>query len=205
MISHMIKWLKKIPIDLGQESVADRTMGKKIALSLLPDGVGKSALDIGAREGVQTRILEEKGFCVTSVDVDVRFDGCIELDVNDPLPFEAQSFDLVWSSEVIEHLECPAEFMQEINRVLKPGGVAILTTPNSGAWFFRLFKLFGLPPEKLQRDDHIHFFDIGDIRELAPTAKIYGYFPYLLVKRVITRGLGLLTPTFVMHIVKPSQ
>lgn len=41
-----------------------------------------------------------------------------------------ESFDLVVSVEVIEHVEEDEKFVSEVNRVLKPGGSLILTTPN---------------------------------------------------------------------------
>jgi SAM-dependent methyltransferase len=40
------------------------------------------------------------------------------------------SFDTVVSFQVIEHIQNDRLFLQEIQRVLKPGGVALLTTPN---------------------------------------------------------------------------
>ncbi len=47
------------------------------------------------------------------------------------LPFEADSFDLVTSFQVIEHLDDPVPWLREIARVLRVGGIAILTTPNA--------------------------------------------------------------------------
>ncbi len=48
-----------------------------------------------------------------------------------PLPVEDETFDFVVCGEVIEHMEQDPMFMMaEINRVLKPGGVLLLTTPN---------------------------------------------------------------------------
>jgi len=51
-------------------------------------------------------------------------------DINDPLPFEDGSFDCVVSREGIEHLVTPFSFLGELCRVLKPGGMLFLTTPN---------------------------------------------------------------------------
>lgn len=48
----------------------------------------------------------------------------------DHLPFPPESFDLIISRSVIEHLEHPRRVFQEFFRVLKPGGRAILLTPN---------------------------------------------------------------------------
>jgi SAM-dependent methyltransferase len=47
-----------------------------------------------------------------------------------PIPFPDNSFDSIVSFQVIEHLEDDALFIKEIHRILKPGGCAILTTPN---------------------------------------------------------------------------
>lgn len=48
-----------------------------------------------------------------------------------PLPAEDETFDYIMCSEVIEHMEQDPMFMlAELNRVLKPGGMLILTTPN---------------------------------------------------------------------------
>lgn len=46
------------------------------------------------------------------------------------LPFEESSFDVVVMTDVIEHLPDPVAMLQEIRRVLAPGGTAIITTPN---------------------------------------------------------------------------
>ena len=46
------------------------------------------------------------------------------------LPFAGSSFDLVFASWLLEHLEQPAADFSEISRVLRPGGVLIFITPN---------------------------------------------------------------------------
>ena len=204
-MSAVIDLLKKVPIDLGQGAVAETTKGKQIALSLVPPGHGKTALDVGARRGHQTRWLTERGYSVTSIDVEPLFEGCLAVDANKDLPFEDERFDLIWSSEVIEHLEDPVHALAELRHVTKPGGELILTTPNSYAWLFRAIALVGLTPQRIQRKDHIQFFDDAAIRALAPDADLYGYFPYMLVKKTIRRGIGALSPTFVLHIRKPRR
>ena len=49
---------------------------------------------------------------------------------HEPLPYGDATFDVVTATEVIEHLEDFREVLREIYRVLKPGGVCILSTPN---------------------------------------------------------------------------
>lgn len=46
------------------------------------------------------------------------------------LPFRSEAFDIVWCSDVIEHLDDPSRVFQEFWRILKPGGVALVSTPN---------------------------------------------------------------------------
>lgn len=54
-----------------------------------------------------------------------------QLDLNThPLPYEDESFDLVTCSEVLEHVENYRAVLREIRRVLKPGGLMVVTTPN---------------------------------------------------------------------------
>ena len=157
---------------------------------------------MGAREGIQTRWLAHRSYQVTPIDIEPVFAACKKVDANKELPFENGEFDLVWCSEVIEHVRDPEYSLREMARVVKPGGHIILTTPNSYAWIFRFIALFGLTPQKIQRKDHLHFFNIDDIKSLAPDAVIYGYFPYMMVKKTIVRGVGALSPTFVIHIHK---
>jgi SAM-dependent methyltransferase len=206
LTKRIIRTLKNVvPLDLGQGNLRTTTQGKVIALGLVPPGNGRTALDVGAREGDQTRWLEAHGYEVTSIDVAPGFPECRVVDCNDRLPFPDHSFDLVWSSEVIEHLREPAFSLSELRRVTKPGGRIILTTPNSYALIFRFIALFGLTPQRIQREDHLHFFGVDDIRALAPDARVYGYFPYVFVKRTVQRGVGALSPTFVLEIEQPGD
>lgn len=56
-----------------------------------------------------------------------------EADLNGPLPVPDGAFDLIFAVEVIEHLENSRQVVRELYRLLAAGGVAILTTPNTGS------------------------------------------------------------------------
>lgn len=189
-----------VPLDLGQGGRRSVTKGKLIARDLVPPPAapGRRALDVGCREGEQSRWLEACGYAVTSIDLEKRCDRAEIVDADAPLPWADATFDLVWCSEVIEHLRDPAASIGEMRRVLAPGGAIVVTTPNSGAWFFRAAAAAGLRPSRLQNPAHRHFFTLADVRTLFPSAKLYGFFPYAIVKARIERGVGLLTPTFVV-------
>lgn len=56
-------------------------------------------------------------------------------DFEGQFPYESASFDLVTTMEVIEHVVgSPRAFLQEIRRVLKPGGHLFVATPNAASW-----------------------------------------------------------------------
>ncbi len=50
------------------------------------------------------------------------------------LPFRGESFECVISSEVIEHVPCEEVLFDEMWRVLKPGGLLVVGTPDYGGW-----------------------------------------------------------------------
>ncbi|MFI5660551.1 methyltransferase domain-containing protein [Streptomyces sp. NPDC051684] len=62
------------------------------------------------------------------------------------LPFADGAADAVLLSEVIEHLVDPDAALDEIRRVLRPGGHLMLSTPNLAAWYNRALLLAGVQP-----------------------------------------------------------
>ncbi|MGW7411984.1 class I SAM-dependent methyltransferase [Streptomyces sp. NPDC054863] len=62
------------------------------------------------------------------------------------LPFADRAADAVLFSEVIEHLVDPDSALDEIRRVLAPGGHLMLSTPNLAAWYNRALLLAGVQP-----------------------------------------------------------
>lgn len=203
-MNRFLNLLKRIPVDLGQGVMAEKTEGKRIGLACIPPGDNGLALDLGARKGTQTQILKDKGYRVVSADLEPLFETCLALDANDPLPFKDEAFDVIWCSEVIEHLREPETVLNELRRVTRRGGQLILTTPNSGMWLFRALSKFGLPPAKVQHAGHLHFFTTEQISRLAPDAELFGFFPYVGFKATLTTLslIGILSPTFVLSIRK---
>ncbi len=194
----LVSMLKQLPIDFGQANLRSTTKGKLIALSFVPDGSGRTALDVGCREGTQSAWLEGRGYEVTSIDIEKEYARCQVVDVDEGLPFPNESFDLIWCSEVIEHLASPEGFAHECERTLKPGGRLVLTPPNSAFWLYPLARLFGKAPKDLQHPGHRHFFSLSDIRRVFPRGTILGFFPYVVLKFRIRRLIGILSPTFVV-------
>ena len=115
------------------------------ALGLAP---GANVLDAPCGgSAALTLALIEKGFHAIGADVDpeaaTRLGNAFsKVDLNAALPWPAQSFDAVFSTEGIEHLENHFLFLREMCRVLKPSGTLVLTTPNITALRSRV-RFFG--------------------------------------------------------------
>src|SRR3989344_108061 len=197
-MASLVSLLKKLPIDVGQGERKHDSAGKLIAFSFVEDGVGKIALDICCRDGYWSERLKSRGFEVQALDLDPAYTRAIKHNVENGLPFGSQSFDLVWCTEVIEHLYKPKYLLDEVERVLKPGGMVILTTPNSGWWLYSITKLWGWTPEKLQNPDHKQFFTEKDIRNISVGYELLGYFPYAIKFFPIRSLVNLLSPTFIL-------
>jgi ubiquinone/menaquinone biosynthesis C-methylase UbiE len=85
----------------------------------------------------------------------VPFDG--------PLPFPDASFDLVWASEVIEHVADTGQWLSEVRRVLAPGGRLLVTTPSHG----RLrVALGGVERFSDPLGDHLHLYTRRSLQTL---------------------------------------
>lgn len=89
-------------------------------------------LDIGAGTKPYAIVYREVFLECTSVDLPGSLHDVSDVDVfarAEDLPFDAQSYDCVLCTEVLEHCADPAAALREIARVLKPGGRAFVTTP----------------------------------------------------------------------------
>lgn len=85
-------------------------------------------LDLGARaQDSYTKFLPH-GCRVIATDINAS-EGIVAVDLNEPLPFEDNSMDVVTLFFVIYILEDQSKTLKEIHRVLKPGGKLYISTP----------------------------------------------------------------------------
>jgi SAM-dependent methyltransferase len=72
-------------------------------------------------------------------------------------------FDVVFFNHVIEHIPDDRVALATAYRILAPGGLLVLGTPNEGAWWWQL--AYKRAPEIRKTTDHIHFYTAASISE----------------------------------------
>jgi 2-polyprenyl-3-methyl-5-hydroxy-6-metoxy-1,4-benzoquinol methylase len=150
-------------------------------------------LDVGCGEGYFAAALASRGAEVVAVDVagealrrararhpslDTRL-----VEPEAPLSLDDSSFDIVWAGETIEHVADTSQWLSELRRVLRSGGLLLLSTPDHGP----LSRLrLGLSRGAFEahfdpRSDHLRFYTR---RRLAELLADFGF------ERVTVAGAG---------------
>lgn len=108
------------------------------------DVAGKRVVDLGSGYGGAARVLAGKGAHVTclnlskvenernrTLNAEAGLDGAIDVidGSYDAMPFEPASFDVAWSQDAILHAPDRAAVLDEVARVLKPGGLFVFHDP----------------------------------------------------------------------------
>ena len=102
-------------------------------------------LEIGPGTGSLLVAARRAGFDVQGCDLSPGI--CRQITATTQIPMhcgpidtiaEAGRFDVVVLNHVLEHVEHPVEFLRELSRLLKPGGVAHIAVPNVSSWEARL-------------------------------------------------------------------
>ena len=96
----------------------------------------EALLDVGCGDGGVARLLLRRVAEVIAVDVEPHSEwsdepGLTFLVANgESLPFEARTFDVVHSKDSLHHMNRPEDAVREYDRVLRPGGHALVTESN---------------------------------------------------------------------------
>ncbi|MCS6988360.1 MAG: class I SAM-dependent methyltransferase [Chloroherpetonaceae bacterium] len=142
-----------------------------------PYVAGKKVLDVGCGHGYGTAEMAKRAADITGIDYsepiveanNLRYANAfpnlrfVQNEVP-PINFPDESFDVVTSFQFIEHLEERREFIKEAHRVLRRGGVLLLSTPNV--------------KRSLARNPfHVHEYDFDEMKsEIASAFKEFELF-----------------------------
>jgi 2-polyprenyl-3-methyl-5-hydroxy-6-metoxy-1,4-benzoquinol methylase len=156
-------------------------------------------LDLGCGNGSLSQQLAQLGYEVVGVEESISgvqiaaqtMPNCqfIQASIYD-LPYAlSNSFDVVVSAEVIEHLLFPRELLRSARKCLKPGGQLIVTTPYHGYWKNLGLAITGKMDTHfsvLWDGGHVKFFSVATLNQLFQEEgftdrqfKFAGRLPYL--------------------------
>jgi 2-polyprenyl-3-methyl-5-hydroxy-6-metoxy-1,4-benzoquinol methylase len=159
------------PDYLGERWLLERLVVRRLAeIERRLDTRGGRLLDVGCATGVLVEAARRRGWTAVGVDVstfaaaqcharglDVRLGDLSTADLPD------DHFDVVVLDDTIEHIADPGRVLDDIRRVLRPGGLLTLNTPNEGGWLRRLMGKHWFhckPPE------HLYYFTPRTLRAL---------------------------------------
>jgi methionine biosynthesis protein MetW len=173
---YLYEYIWKEKFDGGEDSLTNR-----IREALKEVDSGLRCIDIGCGDGMFCSLVRDRFSQVLGVDGSrISLGGAASKGIHvcltdldeGSLPFKDNVFDCVSCLDVIEHVFDPEKLVIEANRVLRRGGIFILTTPNIRFIdFVKRLLLDGQFPKTSQDEGsydggHIHYFTFRDIREL---------------------------------------
>lgn len=183
---------------VGDPTTAERMVRLRDALDAVFPGRRSGSvkvLDAGCGAGEFLAFLGRVGFAVAGVDLSAEAverarRRCPEAEVRsgsieDRLPFRDQSFDAVWCTEVLEHLFDVHSALTELNRVLQPDGVLIVTTPYHGFVKNVLIARLNFDRHFNPEGSHIRFFTRSTLARVLERA---GFTP------LSWQGIGRMRP-----------
>ena len=178
---------------------AQHGLGRTL-LQAIPSDI-TTILDVGCGMGEFSDIMENLGYDVFRVDgADhcVRYNHekghkCDQIDFEfGTLPFATNMFDAAVSLDVIEHLWNTDHYLSEIQRVVKPNGYIILSTPNYNYLRYRILCSIGKFESFTYKSRHKKFYTVNSFKNTvesrANAVKIVGTFAGI---KQIDHGLNL--------------
>lgn len=145
-----------------------------------PPQKGGAAFEVGCGYGVMLNLLRDEGFKVSGTELSARaVEACrsrrldvVEADLTAHVPSDSQ--DLICSLHVIEHVFDPLAFIQEMVRIVRPGGVIFLVTEDGWNSQYQLrrwrYQLQGRIPPTHTSADHTFVFQQKHLRSLLTRA-----------------------------------
>lgn len=177
--------IHQVPPDYYQKGISRNVLqrmwhfGKLNAVARLMDkSAPGSLLDVGCAGGWFIYELKKRFPSVTraaGIDVyeqavayasgkyrDIEF---VQADAH-RLPFPEESFDAIVCTEVLEHVENPETVLEEIKRVMKPGGLAVIEMDTGNVFFNSVWWLWKKWVGNVWNDAHIQVFTMEKLKKM---------------------------------------
>jgi len=141
-------------------------------------------LDVGCSNGVFLYHAQKRGFESYGVELNERtariaqrngltvFQGTLT-----DAKYGADFFDIVFLGDILEHVPNPAMLLIECRRVLKRGGILIVSTPNTDCFWSKatllLYKFFKIPWSTAEPPYHLWQFSLGNLKYLLSKVSLH--------------------------------
>ena len=170
---------------------------REIVFSLLDDNLTKKTglkiLDIGCGTGLTMNFLAPYGE-VTGLDVsEDALEFCRQRGLNnvtlgsaDELPFDDNTFDLVFALDVLEHVENDYKAVQEIERVCKPNGLVLATVP-AHQWLWTGFDRYNLHQRRYSSREFLNNFKKAKLSKIRFSYFNFFLFPVIAIIRILKK------------------
>jgi len=120
-------------------------------------------LDLGCGSGMVMKLAEEKyGFESYGIDINeamifkgVKKDRVIIDEITDLYQYKDKFFDVIVATNIIEHVQVPAETLENMKRILKDDGVIVISVPNIDAWIGK---------DEIVTEGHINYFNYNSLK-----------------------------------------
>ena len=160
---------------------------KKILNFLMRNNIHGKLLDVGCSSGVFLYYAKKRGFETYGVELNeltahiaIANGLNIKIGTLKSAQYADNCFDVIFLGDIIEHVPSPQELISECKRILKQGGVLIISTPNLDSFWaratFPLWKWFKIPWSVLTPPHHLFQFSEDNLKkflqdnDFTPTA-----------------------------------
>lgn len=195
--------IEQVPVDYYQNGVAHNYLQKIWHINKLNSVIKhipyapKKILDVGCASGWFLSRVFEKFPSTECCGIDVYEKGVtygrnkyphLSLQVADAhnIPYKSNTFDVVISTEVLEHVDDPRLVLLEIKRVLKDDGIAIIELDSGSVLFSIVWFLWRKINGRVWNDSHLHSFTV---KKLEKIIKQTGF--NILLKKRFNWGMAM--------------
>ena len=205
---HSLHVIEQVPVDYYQKGIERNIFQRmwhnnklKVVLRFIP-GFPKKILDVGCASGwfisnISKKFPKAKCYGIDIYDKGIKYAKKIypkiEFKVADAhkIPYGKNTFDLAICTEVLEHVTDPKSVLQEIKRVLKNKGSAIIELDSGNLLFSMVWYMWRKLWGKVWQDSHLHSFNIEKLEKII---KSCGF--KILRKKKFNLGMAML---FLIH------
>lgn len=193
----LLRWNIRLIYSLLKRITLLRRERNKINLMYLESVKPGKLLEVGCGNGQRLFKLRKLGWIVVGQEVDPKSASQaqdshgMEVHVGElaNISFRDTFFDAIVMNHVIEHVHSPDKLLSECYRILKPGGILIVTTPNIDSLGHRHFKSHWMALDPLR---HLHLFSQGTLQKVAIAGGFINSVVWTTSARTYSTAIGSL-------------